>query len=54
VQHAERNATTAGSGSAALLELARVIHATGAAFEHTLRLCLFTGASLNTPRSARY
>jgi len=32
-----------GSGSASVLELARVIHETGATFRHTLKLCLFTG-----------
>jgi hypothetical protein len=32
-----------GSGSAALLEFAKVINAHGAKFEHTLRLVLFTG-----------
>lgn len=32
-----------GSGSAALLELARVISESGTRFRHTIRLCLFTG-----------
>lgn len=32
-----------GSGSAALLELARVISESGTQFRHTIRLCLFTG-----------
>ena len=32
-----------GSGSAALVELARVIHENGIRFKHTLRICLFTG-----------
>lgn len=32
-----------GSGSASVLEFARVIHATGATFKHTLKLMLFTG-----------
>lgn len=32
-----------GSGSAAVLELARIIQESGATFRHTLRLCLFTG-----------
>jgi hypothetical protein len=32
-----------GSGSAALVEFARIIHEHGATFEHTLRLVLFTG-----------
>ena len=31
-----------GSGSAALLEFARVIQESGTRFRHTLRLCLFT------------
>jgi Zn-dependent M28 family amino/carboxypeptidase len=32
-----------GSGSASVLEFARVISESGATFAHTLRLCLFTG-----------
>jgi Zn-dependent M28 family amino/carboxypeptidase len=32
-----------GSGSAALIEFARIIHESGATFQHTLRLALFTG-----------
>lgn len=32
-----------GSGSAAIVEFARVISESGTKFEHTLRLCLFTG-----------
>ena len=32
-----------GSGSAALIELARIISESGTRFRHTLRLCLFTG-----------
>eukprot|EP01048_Picozoa_sp_COSAG05_P013850 COSAG05_NODE_1513_length_4667_cov_51.337785_6_plen_249_part_00 len=32
-----------GSGSASVLEFARVIHESGATFRHTLKLCLFTG-----------
>lgn len=32
-----------GSGSASVLELARIISETGAKFKHTLQLCLFTG-----------
>ena len=32
-----------GSGSAAVLELARVIQESGVQLRHTLRLCLFTG-----------